>query len=109
MPKVVIAAGGTAGHVVPALAVADALRARGADVEFAGGERAEAELVPAAGYPFHPLEVRGMDRDNPLRAVRALLLAAPAPSGWSPIDSGSRRITRATVASVARTRPPKTT
>jgi UDP-N-acetylglucosamine--N-acetylmuramyl-(pentapeptide) pyrophosphoryl-undecaprenol N-acetylglucosamine transferase len=78
MPKVVIAAGGTAGHVVPALAVADALRARGADVEFAGGERAEAELVPGAGYPFHRLEVRGMDRDNPLRAVRALLLAGRA-------------------------------
>ena len=54
MPKIVIAAGGTAGHVVPALAVADALRARGADVEFIGGERAEAELVPAAGYPLPP-------------------------------------------------------
>ena len=32
MPRVVIAAGGTAGHVVPALAVADALRAEGAEV-----------------------------------------------------------------------------
>ena len=39
---IVIAAGGTAGHVVPALAVADALRARGAEVIFIGGERAEA-------------------------------------------------------------------
>jgi UDP-N-acetylglucosamine--N-acetylmuramyl-(pentapeptide) pyrophosphoryl-undecaprenol N-acetylglucosamine transferase len=78
MPKVVIAAGGTAGHVVPALAVADALVARGAEVEFVGGERAEAELVPAAGYPFHRLDVRGLDRDNPLRAARALILAARA-------------------------------
>ena len=73
-----IAAGGTAGHVVPALAVADALRARGAEVEFVGGERAEAELVPAAGYPFHRLRVEGIDRDNPLRAARALLLAGGA-------------------------------
>ena len=48
-PRVVIAAGGTAGHVVPAIAVADALRAEGATVSFVGGERAEAELVPAAG------------------------------------------------------------
>src|SRR5918999_45260 len=72
MPKVVIAAGGTAGHVVPALAVADALRARGAEVEFVGGERAEAELVPAAGYPFHRLRVTGIDRSNPLQAVWAL-------------------------------------
>jgi UDP-N-acetylglucosamine--N-acetylmuramyl-(pentapeptide) pyrophosphoryl-undecaprenol N-acetylglucosamine transferase len=78
VPTVVIAAGGTAGHVVPALAVADALRARGADVAFIGGERAEAELVPAAGYPFHPLRVVGIDRRNPLRAARALVLAARA-------------------------------
>ena len=78
MPTIVIAAGGTAGHVVPALAVADALRSRGADVEFIGGERAEAELVPAAGYPFHTLRVAGIDRSNPLRAARAVLLAARA-------------------------------
>jgi UDP-N-acetylglucosamine--N-acetylmuramyl-(pentapeptide) pyrophosphoryl-undecaprenol N-acetylglucosamine transferase len=75
---VLIAAGGTAGHVVPALAIADALRARGAHVEFAGGERAEAELVPAAGYPFHALEVAGLDRRNPLRAARAAGLAVRA-------------------------------
>jgi UDP-N-acetylglucosamine--N-acetylmuramyl-(pentapeptide) pyrophosphoryl-undecaprenol N-acetylglucosamine transferase len=75
---VLIAAGGTAGHVVPALAIADALRARGAHVEFAGGERAEAELVPAAGYPFHPLAVAGLDRKNPLKAARAAALAARA-------------------------------
>ena len=49
-PRIVIGAGGTAGHVVPALAVADALRAEGAEVTFVGGERAERELVPAAGY-----------------------------------------------------------
>jgi UDP-N-acetylglucosamine--N-acetylmuramyl-(pentapeptide) pyrophosphoryl-undecaprenol N-acetylglucosamine transferase len=64
--------------VVPALAVADALRERGARVEFIGGERAEAELVPAAGYPFHPLRVAGIDRRNPLRAARAVLLAGRA-------------------------------
>jgi UDP-N-acetylglucosamine--N-acetylmuramyl-(pentapeptide) pyrophosphoryl-undecaprenol N-acetylglucosamine transferase len=76
MPRIVIAAGGTAGHVVPALAIADSLRARGAEVEFIGGERAEAELVPAAGYPLHQLRVRGLDRRRPLRAALALLLAA---------------------------------
>jgi UDP-N-acetylglucosamine--N-acetylmuramyl-(pentapeptide) pyrophosphoryl-undecaprenol N-acetylglucosamine transferase len=75
---VAIAAGGTAGHVVPALAVADALRAEGAHVEFLGGERAEAELVPAAGYPFHRLRVAGLDRRNPLKAARALLWAGAA-------------------------------
>jgi UDP-N-acetylglucosamine--N-acetylmuramyl-(pentapeptide) pyrophosphoryl-undecaprenol N-acetylglucosamine transferase len=75
MPRIVIAAGGTAGHVVPALAIADSLRARGAEVEFIGGERAEAELVPAAGYPIHRLRVRGIDRRSPVRAALALLLA----------------------------------
>jgi UDP-N-acetylglucosamine--N-acetylmuramyl-(pentapeptide) pyrophosphoryl-undecaprenol N-acetylglucosamine transferase len=75
---VLIAAGGTAGHVVPALAVADALRDSGAEVVFVGGERAEALLVPAAGYPFHAIQVRGIDRRNPLKAARAILLAAVA-------------------------------
>ncbi|MEJ7718384.1 MAG: glycosyltransferase [Thermoleophilaceae bacterium] len=78
MTRVMIAAGGTAGHVVPALAVADALRARGADIEWIGGERAEAELVPAAGYELHTLRVAGLDRRNPLRAARAAALAVGA-------------------------------
>jgi UDP-N-acetylglucosamine--N-acetylmuramyl-(pentapeptide) pyrophosphoryl-undecaprenol N-acetylglucosamine transferase len=71
----VIAAGGTAGHVVPALSVADALRAEGAEVAFVGGERAEVELVPAAGYELHRIRAAGLDRRNPLRAARALGLA----------------------------------
>ncbi|MEA2386057.1 MAG: UDP-N-acetylglucosamine--N-acetylmuramyl-(pentapeptide) pyrophosphoryl-undecaprenol [Thermoleophilaceae bacterium] len=66
---------------MPALAVAAALRDRGAHVEFLGGERAEAELVPAAGYPFHRLRVAGLDRRNPLKAVRALLWAGRATAG----------------------------
>jgi UDP-N-acetylglucosamine--N-acetylmuramyl-(pentapeptide) pyrophosphoryl-undecaprenol N-acetylglucosamine transferase len=74
----VIAAGGTAGHVVPALAVADALRARGAEVTFIGGKRAEAQLVPAAGYPLHTIAVSGLSRSNPLAALRALARAARA-------------------------------
>jgi UDP-N-acetylglucosamine--N-acetylmuramyl-(pentapeptide) pyrophosphoryl-undecaprenol N-acetylglucosamine transferase len=72
----VIAAGGTAGHVVPALAVAEALRAEGAEVAFIGGERAEAQLVPAAGFPLHSISVEGLSRSNPLRALRALGRAA---------------------------------
>jgi UDP-N-acetylglucosamine--N-acetylmuramyl-(pentapeptide) pyrophosphoryl-undecaprenol N-acetylglucosamine transferase len=78
MTKVLIAAGGTAGHVVPALAVADALRADGADVLWVGGERAEAELVPAAGYPMEHIAVSGLSRSNPLKAARAALQSARA-------------------------------
>jgi UDP-N-acetylglucosamine--N-acetylmuramyl-(pentapeptide) pyrophosphoryl-undecaprenol N-acetylglucosamine transferase len=73
-----IAAGGTAGHVVPALAVADALRADGARVVFAGGQRAEAQLVPAAGYELRRLAVEGLSRTNPLKAARAVGKAAGA-------------------------------
>jgi UDP-N-acetylglucosamine--N-acetylmuramyl-(pentapeptide) pyrophosphoryl-undecaprenol N-acetylglucosamine transferase len=77
-PRIVITAGGTAGHVVPAIAVADALRAEGADVRFAGGERAEAELVPAAGYEIDTLKVEGISRTNPLKAARAAFKAVAA-------------------------------
>jgi UDP-N-acetylglucosamine--N-acetylmuramyl-(pentapeptide) pyrophosphoryl-undecaprenol N-acetylglucosamine transferase len=64
--------------VVPALAVADALRSEGAEVQFIGGGRAEAQLVPAAGFPLHSLPVEGLSRTSPLRAIRALALAAVA-------------------------------
>jgi UDP-N-acetylglucosamine--N-acetylmuramyl-(pentapeptide) pyrophosphoryl-undecaprenol N-acetylglucosamine transferase len=74
----VIGAGGTAGHVVPALAVADALRAEGAEVTFIGGERAELELVPAAGYELQTLRVQPLYRKRPARAARAALMDASA-------------------------------
>ena len=64
--------------MVPALAVADALRADGAEVTFIGGERAEAELVPAAGFPLNTIAVEGLSRSNPLRAARALVRALAA-------------------------------
>jgi UDP-N-acetylglucosamine--N-acetylmuramyl-(pentapeptide) pyrophosphoryl-undecaprenol N-acetylglucosamine transferase len=74
-----VAAGGTAGHVVPAIAVADELRASGAEVSFMGTrERVEADLVPAAGYEIDFVEVRGIDRRNPLRAALAGLEALRA-------------------------------
>jgi UDP-N-acetylglucosamine--N-acetylmuramyl-(pentapeptide) pyrophosphoryl-undecaprenol N-acetylglucosamine transferase len=76
---IVIAAGGTAGHVVPALAVADALRAEAdARVVFVGGERAEKTLVPEAGYELRPIRVEGLSRSNPLKAARGAAKAAGA-------------------------------
>jgi UDP-N-acetylglucosamine--N-acetylmuramyl-(pentapeptide) pyrophosphoryl-undecaprenol N-acetylglucosamine transferase len=78
-PTILIAAGGTAGHVVPALAVADALRAEaGADVVFVGGERAEKTLVPEAGYELRTIAVEGLSRTNPLKAARGVVKAATA-------------------------------
>ncbi|MEA2157163.1 MAG: UDP-N-acetylglucosamine--N-acetylmuramyl-(pentapeptide) pyrophosphoryl-undecaprenol [Solirubrobacteraceae bacterium] len=63
---------------MPALAVAERLKAAGADVVFVGGERAEAQLVPAAGYELRTLRVEGLSRSNPLRAARAVLRAGAA-------------------------------
>jgi UDP-N-acetylglucosamine--N-acetylmuramyl-(pentapeptide) pyrophosphoryl-undecaprenol N-acetylglucosamine transferase len=63
---------------VPALAVAQALRADGAEVAFIGGARAEAQLVPAAGFALHAIDVQGLSRTNPLQAVRALGMATRA-------------------------------
>jgi UDP-N-acetylglucosamine--N-acetylmuramyl-(pentapeptide) pyrophosphoryl-undecaprenol N-acetylglucosamine transferase len=67
---------------VPAIAVADELRDRGAEVSFLGTrQRIEAELVPAAGYEIDHLAVSGLDRRNPLRAAAAALRAIPAVGG----------------------------
>jgi UDP-N-acetylglucosamine--N-acetylmuramyl-(pentapeptide) pyrophosphoryl-undecaprenol N-acetylglucosamine transferase len=61
------------------MAVADELRASGAEVSFLGTRgRIEAELVPAAGYEIDFVKVRGIDRRNPLRAARAGLEALGA-------------------------------
>src|SRR5213083_3352247 len=80
-PACLIAAGGTAGHVLPALAVAEALRGRGAHVTFAGSPgRAEARLVPEAGYELDTFRVSGLPRQPGIAQARAALhsLAAPA-------------------------------
>lgn len=61
------------------MAVADELRASGAEVSFLGARgRMEAELVPAAGYEIDLVKVRGIDRRNPLKAARAGLEALGA-------------------------------
>ena len=58
--------------------MADALRAEGAQVAFLGGERAELELVPAAGYPLQRISVVGLAGSGPLRAAHSLAKAAAA-------------------------------
>lgn len=61
--KVIVSGGGTAGHIYPALAVADKLRARGAEVLFVGAEgKMEMSRVPAAGYQIIGLPIVGIAR-----------------------------------------------
>jgi UDP-N-acetylglucosamine--N-acetylmuramyl-(pentapeptide) pyrophosphoryl-undecaprenol N-acetylglucosamine transferase len=78
--RAVIAAGGTAGHVLPSLAVAEALRARGVTVTFAGSpDRVEARLVPEAGYELDTFAISGFPRRPSLALLRALVTALRAP------------------------------
>jgi UDP-N-acetylglucosamine--N-acetylmuramyl-(pentapeptide) pyrophosphoryl-undecaprenol N-acetylglucosamine transferase len=77
----VIAAGGTAGHVRPALAVGEALRARGVTVTFAGTpDRVESRLVPEAGFPLDTFPVSGLPRRPSAAQVRAAWQASAAPA-----------------------------
>lgn len=77
--RVLIAAGGTAGHINPALAIAGALKTARPDAEIHfAGRRAGMEygLVTQAGYPFHHIEINGFQRQPSLENIGRNLLAA---------------------------------
>lgn len=63
--KAVIAAGGTAGHINPAIAIADKIKMMEPDsqIVFVGRDDGmEKRLVAEAGYDFHPIEIHGFSR-----------------------------------------------
>ncbi len=72
--EVAIAAGGTAGHINPALALAEELAHRGHHLRFFGQpRRLEGSLVGQAGFELFPLDVTGFDRARPWTALSALV------------------------------------
>ncbi|WP_137937737.1 undecaprenyldiphospho-muramoylpentapeptide beta-N-acetylglucosaminyltransferase [Chitinivorax sp. B] len=73
---ILIMAGGTGGHVFPALALADAMRQRGWQVVWLGGaEGMENKLVPQHGYPIETLKIAGLRGKGLVRlAVMPLML-----------------------------------
>ena len=77
MTRLLVVAAGTGGHVYPALAVAEHLRAIGVDVSWLGtAVGIESRLVPAAGFPFHVSKVAGLRGQGFVRWLAAPLLLA---------------------------------
>ena len=71
--RIVLSGGGTAGHINPALALAEVLQERGYEVYFAGTPNGvEKPLVEMAGIPFKGFEVSGFDRSHPLTLAKGL-------------------------------------
>ena len=71
--KIIFAAGGTGGHINPALAVAGEVRRRYPDAKilFIGtAEKMEARLVPAAGYDFKTIQISGFNRVLNLNGIK---------------------------------------
>ncbi len=89
--KVVVAGGGTAGHVFPAVALAERLRDDGHEITFVGSpDGQEARLVPAAGFPFHPVRAQKMVRTASLRTATAPVVAIRSVRDARPFVRGAR-------------------
>jgi UDP-N-acetylglucosamine--N-acetylmuramyl-(pentapeptide) pyrophosphoryl-undecaprenol N-acetylglucosamine transferase len=83
--SVIVAGGGTGGHLFPGLAVADAItKRRRCRVVFVGSSRGiETRVVPKRGYPLRTMPVRALRGQGPLGlAAAALRLPASLGSAW---------------------------
>lgn len=75
--KVLVTGGGTGGHINPAIAIANTIKAHEPDSEiaFVGTPRGmENKLVPAAGYPLYHIEIQGLRRSLSLSNLKTLWL-----------------------------------
>ena len=80
--RVLLTGGGSGGHVNPAIAIADTIRANQPDAEIAfvgvkGGK--ECDLVPRAGYPLFFVESQGIRRSLSPSNIKALVTAVTSP------------------------------
>ena len=84
--RIVLSGGGTAGHINPALALAEILIERGHEVFYAGTPQGvEARLVKEANLPFKPFEAKGFNRNHPktiFSAVRIIEKSTKLACAW---------------------------
>jgi len=69
--RLIIATGGTGGHIYPAIAVADCVKDLHPETEilFVGTKRMEAGLIPKFGYPFSSIHIKGFDREISIKSI----------------------------------------
>src|SRR6476661_2030943 len=92
--KIIIAGGGTGGHIFPAIAIANALKRSGTDVDilFVGAKgKMEMEKVPHAGYRIEGLDIAGFNRSSlikniglPFKLVRSFFQVRKIFKGFRP-------------------------
>ena len=81
--KIILAGGGTAGHINPAIAIANQIKEKDptAEIAFIGTKKGmENNLVAKAGYPIHHIEIQGLRRSLSLSNIKTAYYYFTAPS-----------------------------
>ena len=80
--RIILTGGGTAGHVNPAIAIAEIIKSNisGAEILYVGTPNGmERRLIGEVGYPYYPIHSMGFTRTLSLKNLKALWIAVSAP------------------------------